>query len=194
MEFENTKENNEQGVFTNQSNVQAENEATDENVETQELAAANESVAQEIQNEQIRLIQSKMRVERQLVIGANWFIWIAGLSILNTVIYLMGYQLNFVVGLGATQFIDGIANVVYGNFKIIAFVLDIIVAGIFALFGVFAKKRYKWSFIIGMILYSADALIFIFFQDWIAVAFHVYALFGIFKGFQANNILKKINQ
>lgn len=156
---------------------------------------SNESIeVQKIQNEQIKLLESKMRVERQLFNGASWFYWIAGLSILNTIVYVMGFNLNFVLGLGVTQVIDAFAYYGSGTIKLIAFILDIIVAGIFVLFGVYAKKRHVWAFITGMIIYTADALIFVFVKDWIAVGFHVFALYWVYKGLQANNILKKINQ
>src|SRR5574340_77246 len=39
--------------------------------------------------------------------GANWFYWIAGLSVVNSVIVLFGGAWYFLVGLGATQFVDG---------------------------------------------------------------------------------------
>lgn len=31
--------------------------------------------------------------------GANWFFWIAGMSIFNSLIQLLGGSLNFVIGL-----------------------------------------------------------------------------------------------
>ena len=41
--------------------------------------------------------------------GANWFYWIAGLSLVNTILLYTGSEWVFVVGLGVTQLIDGIA-------------------------------------------------------------------------------------
>ena len=40
--------------------------------------------------------------------------------------------------------------------KIVAFIFDVIAAGIFILFGVFSRKRYRWAFVVGMILYAID--------------------------------------
>lgn len=40
--------------------------------------------------------------------GANWFYWIAGLSIINTLIIFFNGDVNFIVGLGLTQIIDAI--------------------------------------------------------------------------------------
>jgi len=44
--------------------------------------------------------------------GANWFFWIAALSIVNSVIFLSGADLAFVVGLGVTQIANGIMMVI----------------------------------------------------------------------------------
>jgi fatty acid desaturase len=45
---------------------------------------------------QLRLIRS----------GANWFIWIAGLSLVNSALFAIGSNWAFFLGLGATQFVD----------------------------------------------------------------------------------------
>ncbi|MGI8656220.1 MAG: hypothetical protein ACR2LC_13505 [Pyrinomonadaceae bacterium] len=47
--------------------------------------------------------------KRQALSGANWFFWIAALSMINSVVLLMNGQWNFLAGLGITQLIDGIA-------------------------------------------------------------------------------------
>jgi hypothetical protein len=37
---------------------------------------------------------------------------------------------------------------------------DVVVAGVFVLFGVFATKKHLWAFIVGMILYALDGMFF----------------------------------
>src|SRR4051794_40879026 len=44
--------------------------------------------------------------------GANWFYWIAGLSLVNSVILLTGGNTFFFIGLGVTMMADAIATVV----------------------------------------------------------------------------------
>ena len=56
--------------------------------------------------------KQETQLETQHASGANWFYWIAGLSVINSVIILAGGGWGFVVGLGITQFIDAIATVV----------------------------------------------------------------------------------
>lgn len=121
----------------------------------------------------------------QLKSGASWFYWIAGLSIINSIIALTGSGVGFILGLGITQFIDAFAQSLEGSGKMVAIFLDVVAAGIFVLFGVFANKRHTWAFIVGMLLYALDGLLFLLVQDWLGLGFHAFALFCLFRGFQA---------
>lgn len=162
-------------------NGQTENNAPESNMENSD-----------IMKEQEKLFEYKMKIKKQLSSGVGWFYWIAGLSIINTVIYLIGSNWSFIVGLGVTQLIDGFAHGASMSGKVIAFILDVVVAGIYVLFGILTKRRHKWAFIVGMILYAVDALIFILVKDWICIAFHVFVLYQIYMGLKAHNLLRKM--
>jgi hypothetical protein len=131
--------------------------------------------------------------------GANWYYWIAGLSVVNSAIQFFEGQWSFIVGLGVTQVIDGISAAVAEEaggstamaIRGVALVLDLCVAGLFVLFGWLANHRKGWAFAIGMVLYAADALIFVLVQDWLSIGFHGFALFGLFGGYAA---LKKLRE
>jgi hypothetical protein len=122
--------------------------------------------------------------------GANWFLIIAALSIVNSIIILADGRWSFLAGLGMTQIIDGLAIGVAGEMgrtaTIIALLMDAMVAGVFVLLGMFARKQQSWAFIAGMCIYALDGLIFLFVHDWFALAFHAYALYSIYGGFAAN--------
>ncbi len=120
--------------------------------------------------------------------GANWFFWIAGLSLINSFSALTGSHFHFVVGLGLTQIIDQVA----GSVGAVATVLDVIAAGIFIGFGVLARKKQEWAFIVGMILYGLDALLFVIAKDVVSIAFHLLALFYIYRGMKANEALSRL--
>lgn len=125
-------------------------------------------------------------VRRQLKSGASWFYWIAGLSVLNSLVALSGKGWGFILGLGITQLIDAIAAAGLGSTGVaVAIVLDVLVAGLFVLFGIFANKGHIWAFIVGMILYAADGLIFLIAQDWLGLGFHAFALLCLFGGLRA---------
>lgn len=146
--------------------------------------------------EKENLANAKYRAASVLKSSANWFYWIAGLSLINTAVILFGGGMSFVVGLGITQVIDQIAYSISQNagnlITIIAIVLDLFIAGIFVLFGYFSNKGYKWSFFIGMVLYGIDGLIFIFLKDFLSLAFHGYAIYCIYRGVKAIKVLKTI--
>ena len=42
--------------------------------------------------------------------GVKWFYWIAGLSVVTSIIAMSGGHWSFIISLGTTQFIDGIAK------------------------------------------------------------------------------------
>lgn len=81
--------------------------------------------------------------------GARWFYLIAALSLVTSVIMLLGGGWRFFLSLGVTQIIDGIATALsaeLGNAtKVIAIVLDIFVTAIFAAFGFLASKKQLWA-------------------------------------------------
>ena len=148
-------------------------------------------------------VQASLRYqrERQQKNGANWFFWIAGLSVLNSIIYLLDAQLSFIVGLAATQIVDGIATAVIEQIpeglaflRVMALLIDLAVVGLFAGFGLLARRGKAWAFIIGMGLYFLDGLIFLLVGDWFAVLFHGIALYGLLRGYLACRELRKLDE
>ncbi len=151
-----------------------------------------------MEEQEQKSVEEKLKIENQFKAGANWFFWIAGLSLINSVILLTGSEWSFIIGLGITQIIDSIGLVLAEEVgiagKIVALVFDVIAAGIFVLFGVFAKKRYTWAFVVGMILYAVDGLIFLLVMDWLSIGFHIFALFCIYGGFKASRKLADLEE
>jgi hypothetical protein len=143
-------------------------------------------------NKDPEIEQSKL--EQQHVNGANWFYWIAALSLVNSAIIHFGGEWSFVIGLGITQFFDAIAAVVAAEAGAgaaslaLAFAIaaDLAVAGAFVLFGVFARKRHTWAFVLGMLFYALDGLLFLLVGDWLSIGFHVFALIGLTGGLSAS--------
>lgn len=127
---------------------------------------------------------------QQSISGARWFFWVAGLSIINSFIIMNEGNWAFLAGLAITEVISGLAlglsTELGASVTIIAFVLDVFVAGIFALFGWFAQKGHTWAFIVGLIFYVLDGLIFVYFQEWLSVAFHAFVVYCLIRGLMAN--------
>ena len=136
--------------------------------------------------------QASEALEQRLHSGANWFYWIAGLSLVNSIIILTNGSWSFIIGLSVTQIVDGLAAGIAEEaasggmaIKSVAFGVDCFVAGIVALFALLAGRRHGWAFIVGMVLYALDGLVFLLFGDFLSAGFHAFALFGIFSGYRA---------
>jgi len=136
-----------------------------------------------------KLVAEQIKIENQFKSGANWFFWIAGLSIINSASSLTGSSWHFVIGLSVTQFIDGVARSIhgpYGNmFRMIALMMDIGFVALFASLGLWAKQKSSAGFILGMILYGFDSLMLLLIGSVIGIVFHVLALVFIFRGLQS---------
>lgn len=120
--------------------------------------------------------------------GANWFFWIAGLSLANSLLLYSDMGLNFPIGLGITQVIDAFAMIDGGAPAMgVGLFFGVVVASAFAFFGLMGRKGYAWAFIAGLVLYTGDSLIFVLVQDWLSVGFHILGGAGIYGGLKATN-------
>jgi hypothetical protein len=134
----------------------------------------------------------KLRAQQIVGAGASWFLWIAGLSLVNSVIGLAGGNLHFIVGLGITQIVDAVAHQAGSAGIVLDLIINGIVAGLFVFFWQFARKGQRWAFLVGMVLYAADGLLLVAFKDILSVAFHGYALFRMYGGLKALPALRKL--
>ena len=119
--------------------------------------------------------------------AARWFWWIAGLSLVNAVMFHSGSDVNFVVGLAMTT----LASVAFAQNLPIAVALAAIMIGFYFLMGFYAQRRALWAFYLGLAVYALDALIYVLVQDWMSVAFHARAAFFIVKGVQRTRELAR---
>src|ERR1051325_7645339 len=147
---------------------------------------------------QIQIQNALTELKRRMRRGANNFYWIAALSAINSLILEFGGSAYFVVGLASTLYVDSFAIAAAKDvpdaaviIKIVGLVISFIFAGIFALFGLFANRGKRWAFIVGMVLYSIDALLMLAFQEWMGLIFHGLFLFGLFGGLRALNQIQK---
>lgn len=126
--------------------------------------------------------------------AANWLYWIAGLSIINTISALSGGKFGFFFGLGITQAIDGIGgNVHTSTGKAICLAADGLVFAYFVAMGYFGRRN-RWLFTAGFLAYALDSLICVFFQDWLGLALHAFALFAMVGGYKGFRELEHARQ
>lgn len=150
-------------------------------------------------SEQNSVQEDNSQLQNQAKSGAHWFYWIAGASVVNTIIFLFGGNLNFIVGLGIVQVINGLAILIEGQTgsttmpKVGALLVNLAISAIFLIIGYYAGKGMTWIFTVGIILYVLDGVIFLLFGDWLSIGFHIFALFFIVRGLMAANKLQKIS-
>ena len=139
----------------------------------------------------VHAVNERLRLETQFRSGANWFFWIAAMSLINSMVGFFGGQWGFVIGLGLTQVID--AMLASQGPSVVGPLLTAGVAGIFVACGHFAREGRRAAFIGGMVLYVLDSLIFVVVRDYLAIAFHGFALYCLIKGMHAKDQLDNLS-
>lgn len=124
----------------------------------------------------VALVRAHPRIGR----AARWFWWIAGLSVVNSVVSHAGGSMHFVVGLAATQIIDA----VFRSLPVLAIVLEIGALAFFVVAGALAQRGWLSAFVAAGVLYALDGAIFACFRDWLPAAFHAYVLCHLFVGWR----------
>jgi zinc transporter ZupT len=139
-------------------------------------------------------------LQRRVRNGSSNFYWIAGLSVVNTLLSLFNTSVTFPIGLAVTQIIDGVvvgvgksAGSQAATLWILGLLIDVGIAGLFVLFGLLAVRGASWAYTTGVILYGLDALLMLLFADYIGLLFHLFFLWLLFNGLQAARRLNRLN-
>jgi hypothetical protein len=135
-----------------------------------------------------------LKLTQQFNSSSSWFFWIAGLSVINSLIAVFGGDLRFVFGLGVTSVADALSIQSGATGKTVSFVFTLLMAGLFVIFGVLAKKFFHWAFIVGMVVYALDGLLLLYAQDYLPLAVHAFVLFLLSKGVSASKKLGELKR
>ena len=146
------------------------------------MAAPGVGLSNTNQSSLTNLVEQKLRAERVVKAGASWFLMVGALSLINSVLSMSGAGIRFIFGLGIAQFVDALAHQAGQAAALPSLVINACFAGLFVFFWNFARKGAQWAFLVGMAFYVVDALAMLAFQDILAVAFHGYALWRIYRG------------
>ena len=124
---------------------------------------------------------------REMQLGANWFYWVAILAVINSfLVWYFNIPSQF-FGLGTTQYVD--AHMVAAGpeaQRMTGLALNIGIAAALAVFGYLARRGGDVAFIVGMFLYFFDSVVALRYRDFFGFAFHLFALFFMFKGLLAS--------
>jgi len=112
----------------------------------------------------------RAELEKNARNGSTYFFWIAFFSIFNQVMDLLSAKRRFVFGLGAPQYIE--RSLAAPNPTLIWGII-IVLAGIFVLFGIFARRGNIPVYIVGIVFYLADLVLSILSGDLVGAVVHV---------------------
>ncbi len=132
-------------------------------------------------------------IQHKIKKAANWFYWIAALSIINSILnFDTPSNIGFRGGLGVCLLVDAAIMDIYGSYNYYATIINVIISLVIAFIGYQARKANKTAFIIGLNFYALDAILFFYFNLWMSFAFHILFLYLIYKGIPAINELKEL--
>jgi hypothetical protein len=139
-------------------------------------------------------VEQKARVLQALKGRASWFVMIAALSMVNSILAMSGASVRFIFGLGLSQIVDALAHQAGSPGYVLDLIINGIIAGVFVLFWNFARKGQKWAWYVGMAVYVVDGVLLLLFKDYLAIAFHAYALYRMSSGLKLLPILERLDR
>ena len=123
--------------------------------------------------------------------SADWFFWLAILSVINSLIVYY-YQIpNTPIALGITQWVDGTSKGFNASMSSSALAINILIAGVLAMFGFLARRGNDFAFVLGIFLYLVDAMLAIGVRDFFGFGVHLIALFFLVKGLLASRHIRE---
>ena len=143
-------------------------------------------------------VRRRMLLLRRAKGGINWFYWVAGLTIINTIIFVTGRIPNYFLGLGVAQLVDGYTVAIANGTEIaplmhwVAAAMDLLLSSIFLLFGYRGQRSYRSWIVAGIVLYTLDGMVFLLLGVWLGVAFHAFVIYSLVRGLRAMDELNRI--
>ena len=123
--------------------------------------------------------------------AADWFFWLAILSVINSLIVYYYQVPNTPIALGITQWVDGTTSGFNATMTTSALVINILIAAAFAAFGLLARRGSDIAFVLGIFLYVIDAVLMIGLKDFFGFGVHLIALFFLVKGLLASRHIRE---
>lgn len=130
--------------------------------------------------------------------GASWFLLIGIISMLNIMFFATKQDVQFILGLGINYIILGVADGIKQSLGLnlfpIAYVLTFLISTVFLFIWKKSKSESKTVYLIGLILYGLDSLIFVFSKEWWNLGFHIFAFLLLASGYNALIVKKREQQ
>src|SRR6266436_2480452 len=144
-------------------------------------------------------VSSRDALLRTARTGSRWFYWIAGLSLVNTLLYYGGAPIRLALGLGFTQLVDVIVGGIFPQLFYLSLAIDIVIAAAFVGFGYLSGHGGISAFVVGLVVYVVDGLLYLGLMilgrtpsGIIVIIWHGVAIYFLWKGLQASRELKAL--
>ncbi len=123
--------------------------------------------------------------------ACSWFAIIAAFSAVNSILVLADAKFNFFVGLGATQVVDALLAIareraqpqIAGIMTAIGLLVNLGIIGVLVAIWQLSKRGSAPAYVIGMVLYLLDTLIFLAVGYWAGAALHAFFLMSLWGGY-----------
>jgi hypothetical protein len=123
--------------------------------------------------------------------GADWFFWIAILSLINSLIVFYYQTPNTPLALGVTRWLDGTTSGFNASMTLSGLATNILVAAVLAIFGLLSRRGSDIAFVVGIFLYVIDSFLVIGLRDFFGFGVHLIALFFLVKGLLASRHVRE---
>jgi hypothetical protein len=123
--------------------------------------------------------------------GADWFFWIAILSLINSLIVFYYQTPNTPLALGITRWLDGTTSGFNASMTTGGLITNLFVAAVLAVFGLLSRRGSDIAFVVGIFLYIIDAMLVIGLRDFFGFGVHLIALFFLVKGLLASRHIRE---
>ena len=123
--------------------------------------------------------------------AADWFFWLAILSVINSLIVFYYQTPNTPIALGITQWLDGTSGSFNDTMSASELLTNILIAGVLAAFGLMSRRGSDVAFVVGMFLYVLDSFLMIGLRDFFGFGVHLIALFFLGKGLLASRHIRE---
>lgn len=114
--------------------------------------------------------------------SANWFYWVAALSLLNFILSVTGSDWAFALGLGLTQLLPSFAEAGNVTLNLVLQAASFAVIVLFAACGWLARKPSQKAFLFGMGLLALDTILLLIAMEPMALLIHAAALYFLWRG------------
>jgi hypothetical protein len=121
----------------------------------------------------------------RVITGAGQFYWVAGLGVVDCMLYAINSSIAFPMGLAVTRLLTALGRGMPIEMRALTGLAVLAFLGILALSAYYGRKGELWAFILGGSVYLFDTVLLLLLGDWLAAAIHGFFLYHMVRGLMA---------